>query len=218
MMNTFRIAPYLLVLLMLSLGVERTARAADDKTSATPATPSADQQPKKAMAFVGLITAVDTAANTFTCKLDKGDVIFAVSKEAKVSKAGIKAIIDETAVGWFALGYYVKLPSGINLAHTVYVEKTPDRRHIYKGTILKVDTEAKTFICKKANGGTRVMSVSNASVITKNGAKADFNALVVGARADCRYAEIQQGKLSAEDIWVSTSKASVSDTTPELEE
>jgi hypothetical protein len=75
-----------------------------------------------------------------------------------------------------------------------------DRPLPYRGDVAAADPTAKTFTFKSKDGNERVFIVTEKTEITKDGAKADFSAIAVGAYATGSYHKTPDGKLEAASV------------------
>ena len=70
----------------------------------------------------------------------------------------------------------------------------------YHGDVAAVDATAKTFSFKNKDGKERVFSVTDKTEIEKDGAKADFAAITVGAYAAGQCTKSAEGKFDATSV------------------
>jgi hypothetical protein len=70
----------------------------------------------------------------------------------------------------------------------------------YRGEVASVDASAKTFTFKNKDGKERVFSVAEKAEIDKDGAKADFAAVTVGAYAAGQCTKTAEGKFEATSV------------------
>ncbi|MEA3210238.1 MAG: hypothetical protein QOE70_3295 [Chthoniobacter sp.] len=77
----------------------------------------------------------------------------------------------------------------------------------YHGDVASVDTSAKSFTFKNKAGTERVFGVNDKTEITKDGTKADFAAITVGAYATGQYIKGADGKLEAVSVKIAPKPA-----------
>lgn len=75
-----------------------------------------------------------------------------------------------------------------------------DKPFPYHGDVAAVDATAKTFTFKNKDGKERVFSVTDKTEIEKDGAKADFAAITVGAYAAGQCTKSAEGKFDATSV------------------
>jgi hypothetical protein len=100
-----------------------------------------------------------------------------------------------TAIGFLLLGSSVQHPA-------LATETSDPRKFVYLGQISGVDASAQTFTAKYGDKEF-VIVVPKKAIIAKQGKKADFGAITVGAFATACLAQISDGKQAAQEVRIS---------------
>jgi hypothetical protein len=96
----------------LSMIGEETPKAAEKAEKKTEA--------GKPIPLYGDVAAVDKAAKTFSITHKKGDTVYVVTADTKITKKGAPATFDDIAVGAYVKGSYAKTGDK-NVTHTLKV-------------------------------------------------------------------------------------------------
>jgi len=102
-----------------ALGLPMGIRAAENTTKEA-ADAGKKAEAGKPVPLHGIVASVDKAAKTFTITYKKGDKVYVVTADTKITKKGAPATFDDIAVKGYVTGSYVKDGDKL-IAHTLKV-------------------------------------------------------------------------------------------------
>ena len=156
---------------------------------------AADAEKKKKAETVeirGQISAIDNSVRSFTCKKEEAELTIGTSDKTLIKWQGTKEDFNAIKQGRYVIARSTKYAADKTIARQIDVEPRPGRRFGFAGKVTAVDPEKKTFTCTKANGKTRVLTVSDDTLIEKDNAKVDFSKLAAGFYAAGRCGKVDK--------------------------